>query len=99
MLKRPRKEPMLKPVEKINYRIVKELGVLSKKDNTTTELNLISYNDYRPKLDLRKWETKEDGTKFLKRGLTLTDAEAKELIKALENYLASIEASKEVIEA
>lgn len=87
---------MLKPVDKINYRIVKELGVLSKKDNTSTELNLISYNDYKPKLDLRKWETKEDGTKYLQRGLTLTDAEAKELYKALENYLASLEASKEI---
>ena len=87
---------MLKPVDKINYRIVKELGVLSKKENTSTELNLISYNDYKPKLDLRKWETKEDGTKYLQRGLTLTDAEARELYKALENYLASLEASKEI---
>ena len=90
---------MLKPVDKINYRIVKELGVLIKKDNTSTELNLISYNDYKPKLDLRKWETKEDGTKFLQRGLTLTDAEAKELYKALETYLASVEVAKEVKEA
>lgn len=90
---------MLKQVDKINYRIVKELGVLSKKDNLTTELNLISYNDYKPKLDLRKWETKEDGTKFLQRGLTLTDAEAKELKKALDTYLETLEASKEVNEA
>ena len=90
---------MLKQVDKMNYRIVKELGVLSKKDNLTTELNLISYNDYKPKLDLRKWETKEDGTKFLQRGLTLTDAEAKELKKALDTYLETLEASKEVNEA
>ena len=90
---------MLKQVDKINYRIVKELGVLSKKDNLTTELNLISYNDYKPKLDLRKWETKEDGTKFLQRGLTLTDAEAKELKKALDTYLETLEASTEVNEA
>lgn len=90
---------MLKPVDKINYRIVKELGVLSKKDNQSTELNLISYNDYKPKLDLRKWETKEDGTKFLQRGLTLTDAEAKALYKALEPYLQELEATKEVAEA
>lgn len=90
---------MLKQVDKINYRIVKELGVLSKKDNLITELNLISYNDYKPKLDLRKWETKEDGTKFLQRGLTLTDAEAKELKKALDTYLETLEASKEVNEA
>ena len=86
---------MLKQVEKINYRIVRPLGVLSEKDNVTTELNLISYNNYKPKLDLRKWETKEDGTKFLQRGLTLTDAEAKELNKALDDYLEHVEAYKE----
>ena len=86
---------MLKQVEKINYRIVRPLGVLSEKDNVTTELNLISYNNYKPKLDLRKWETKEDGTKFLQRGLTLTDAEVKELKKALDDYLEHVEAYKE----
>ena len=86
---------MLKQVEKINYRIVRPLGILSEKDNVTTELNLISYNNYKPKLDLRKWETKEDGTKFLQRGLTLTDAEAKELKKALDDYLEHVEAYKE----
>ena len=86
---------MSKQVEKINYRIVRPLGVLSEKDNVTTELNLISYNNYKPKLDLRKWETKEDGTKFLQRGLTLTDAEAKELKKALDDYLEHVEAYKE----
>ncbi len=86
---------MLKQVDKINYRIVRPLGVLSEKDNVTTELNLISYNNYKPKLDLRKWETKEDGTKFLQRGLTLTDVEAKELKKALDDYLEHIEAYKE----
>ena len=86
---------MLKQVEKINYRIVRPLGVLSEKDNVTTELNLISYNNYKPELDLRKWETKEDGTKFLQRGLTLTDAEAKELKKALDDYLEHVEAYKE----
>ena len=86
---------MLKQVDKINYRIVRALGVLSEKDNVTTELNLISYNNYKPKLDLRKWETKEDGTKFLQRGLTLTDAEAKELKKALDDYLEHVEAYKE----
>ena len=48
---------MLKQVDKVNYRIVRPLGVISENGNITTELNLISYNDYKPKLDLRKWET------------------------------------------
>lgn len=89
---------MLKQVESVNYRIVRQLGVLSEKDNITTELNLISYNNYKPKLDLRKWETKGD-TKLLQRGLTLTDAEARELKKALDEYLEHLDAPKEEAKA
>ena len=88
---------MLKQVNKINYRIVRPLGILSEKDNITTELNLISYNNYKPKLDLRKWEKKGDN-KILQRGLTLTDEEAKELVVALKEYLDHKEASKEIKE-
>lgn len=88
---------MLKQVNKIDYRIVRPLGILSEKDNITTELNLISYNNYKPKLDLRKWEKKGDN-KILQRGLTLTDEEAKELFNALKEYLEHKEASKEVKE-
>jgi len=82
---------MLKQVDKINYRIVRPLGVLSEHDNITTELNLISYNNYKPKLDLRKWEKKGDN-KLLQRGLTLTTEEARELKKALDNYLEHVDA-------
>ena len=85
---------MLKQVNKIDYRIVRPLGILSEKDNITTELNLISYNNYKPKLDLRKWEKKGDN-KILQRGLTLTDEEAKLLYEALKDYLEHIESSKE----
>lgn len=88
---------MLKQVNKIDYRIVRPLGILSEKDNITTELNLISYNNYKPKLDLRKWEKKGDN-KILQRGLTLTDEEAKELFNALKEYLEHKEVSKEVKE-
>lgn len=86
---------MLKQVEKVNYRIVRPLGVLSENGNITTELNLISYNNYKPKLDLRKWETKGD-TKLLQRGLTLTTEEARNLKKALDEYLEHVD---ELLEA
>ena len=86
---------MLKQVNKIDYRIIRQLGILGEKDNITTELNIISYNNYKPKLDLRKWEKKGD-TKLLQRGLTLTDEEAKKLYEALKEYLEYKEASKEV---
>ena len=85
---------MLKQVDKINYRIVRALGVLSEHDNITTQLNLISYNNYKPKLDLRKWEKKGDN-KLLQRGLTLTTDEAKELKKALDTYLEHVKEYEE----
>ena len=81
---------MLKQVEKVNYRIVRPLGVISENGNITTELNLISYNNYKPKLDLRKWEKKGDN-KLMQRGLTLTTDEARELKKNLDNYLEHVD--------
>lgn len=85
---------MLKQVDKINYRIVREIAVLSNNDNITTELNLISYNNYKPKLDLRKWQQKGDN-KLLQRGLTLTDEEALTLRDALTSYLDAISSKEE----
>lgn len=92
---------MLKQVDKIDYRIVRPLGTIGTNGNITTELNLISYNNYRPKLDLRKWELKGD-TKIMQRGLTLTNEEARNLKDALEEFLSHItseEAPKEELEA
>lgn len=81
---------MLKQVDKVNYRIVRPLGVLSEDGNITTELNLISYNNYKPKLDLRKWEKKGEN-KLMQRGLTLTTEEARELKKSLDAYLNKVD--------
>lgn len=90
---------MLKQVDKVNYRIVRPLGVISENGNITTELNLISYNDYKPKLDLRKWEKKGE-VKIMQRGLTLTTEEARELKKNLDEYLKHVdELLKEKAEA
>lgn len=90
---------MLKQVDKVNYRIVRPLGVISENGNITTELNLISYNNYKPKLDLRKWEKKGE-IKIMQRGLTLTTEEARELKKNLDEYLKNVdELLKEKAEA
>lgn len=65
-----------------NYRIVEHIATLSDKNGTTKELNRISYNGAQPKLDLRSWK-QEGGEKKMLKGLTLTDAEAEALKKAL----------------
>ena len=65
----------LKKAKNFNYEVKETLATLSKKDNEITELRVVSYNNYKPKLDLHKWEVAEDSEKML-RGLTLTDEEA-----------------------
>lgn len=77
---------MLKKQEHFNYDVKETLATLSKKDNEITELRVISYNNYKPKLDLHKWELDENDNEKMLRGLTLTDKEAKALLEALQEY-------------
>ena len=62
------------------YRIIKQIGTLSKSDNGqfTTEVNLISHNDSMPKLDIRHWDHRGEEPKMLK-GIALTREETEML--------------------
>lgn len=61
-----------------NYEIKERLGVISQTESGefTTEVNLISYNGNKPKVDIRKWDRRTD--KMLK-GISLTTEEAQAL--------------------
>ena len=50
------------------------------------ELNIVSWNNRTPKIDLRSWRTDEGGEKMPNRGITLTEAEARALADALNQY-------------
>jgi len=67
-----------------SYEIEQSIGKLSESDNGdfTTEVNMISYNGARPKLDIRKWNRKED--RMLK-GIALTWEETQILIDLLQD--------------
>lgn len=68
------------------FNILKNIAILSDKDDITKEFNLIQYKDLKnPILDIRKWDNNNDDKKMLK-GITLTDEEAKKLKEALNNY-------------
>lgn len=67
----------------ITYNITDELAVLSSAGAWSLELNLISWNNRSPKLDLRKWT---DTHEKMSKGITLTDAEARALRDALNKY-------------
>ena len=55
----------LKKAKNFNYEVKETLATLSKKDNEITELRIVSYNNYKPKLDLHKWEVAEGNEKML----------------------------------
>lgn len=60
----------------VTYEIVKHIGKAGDK-----EVNLVSWNGNTPKIDIREWY--EDHTKCRK-GITLTDEEAKALYEVLK---------------
>ncbi len=69
----------------LNYKIVENLGVISEEGSAwKKELNLISWNDYEPKYDLRVWN---DEHSKMGKGITLTKEELvnlRELLNKIE---------------
>ncbi len=64
----------------ITMEVIKRFAVISGPDTGyRKELNLVSWNGAEPKIDLRTWSPEGAALK----GLTLTEDEAKELQKAL----------------
>lgn len=66
-----------------SYNIDQAIGVLSRSEdgNYTTEVNMISYGGKRPKLDIRRWNRKDN--KMLK-GVALDWEETQKLIELLQ---------------
>ena len=66
----------------IKYDIIENIGVLS--ENTrgwTKELNLISWNNAKPKFDLRDWSPNHEK---MGKGITLSNEELEALKELLE---------------
>ena len=64
----------------ITMEVIKKIAVISGPDTGyRKELNLVSWNGAEPKIDLRTWSPEGAALK----GLTMTEDEAKELKKAL----------------
>ncbi len=69
------------PSGELKYKIVKRIAVLSRKNNWTKELNIVSWNENAPKYDIREWN--HDAGKCGK-GATLTHEELKNLRSVLD---------------
>ena len=66
----------------ITMEVAKRIAVLSDPEaGYKKELNLVSWNGAEPKIDLRTWSPEGIALK----GLTLTEDEAKELCKAMND--------------
>lgn len=71
-----------------SYEIKDKIAVLSdEKSSWTKEINLISYNGAEAKIDIRSWQTTEEGERKMSKGITLTNDEATKLRDALIKLL------------
>ena len=74
---------MKKSNDDFRFEIKKHIGVLSTSPKGwNLELNLVQWNDNKPKYDIRSWD--KDHQKMGK-GVTLTDEELKMLKELLKN--------------
>lgn len=71
----------------IKYQTERLIAEISSTGSSAKRLTVTSWNGNPAKLDLRIWRTDEPEPKPGK-GITLTDAEAKALVAALNSYLA-----------
>lgn len=69
----------------ITFEIKEKLGALSDgRRGWTKEINLVSWNNAAPKLDIREWTDEHDK---MGKGVTLTKEEARKLYEILDEYL------------
>ena len=70
----------------IKYEITEELGVLSESSRGwTKEINLVSWNDREPKIDIREWSPEHER---MGKGVTLSREEAK-LMRDIDNIVCA----------
>lgn len=72
--------------KEFSYEIIEEIGQVGKPTASgwSTRLNLISWNDREPKLDIRSWN--EDMSRMGK-GVSFSKEDAKDLALLLNSYL------------
>lgn len=69
----------------ITFEITERIAVLSNSGIMSKELNMVSWNNGRPKYDLRSWKLTETGEKTPAKGLTMNDEEMETLKSAITN--------------
>jgi len=76
-------------MDSIKFEIVKHFGVISsEKSGWRKEVNLVAWNDRKPKLDIRDWSPEHEK---MGKGITLTEEEASQLVEILAAAIAKPE--------
>lgn len=72
--------------DKVVYEVIQKLGVVAEySTGWTKEVNLISWNNKEPKLDIRDWDEKHE---HMSRGITLKCDEAEKVAELLSAFAA-----------
>lgn len=76
--------------KEISFEIVKHVGVISKKDMYTKEINVVAWNGREPVYDVRVWRTGNDGTKSPLKGISMSTTD----LTTLRELLSKVESGK-----
>lgn len=69
----------------ITFEIKQKIAVLSENENGySKQINIVSWNNGKPQLDIRMWKVQQDGTQRPLKGIPLTEDETKGLIEAIK---------------
>lgn len=88
--------------KEIKYNIIEHVADLTEPDNKgyVKQVNVMTWGGYKkPKIDIRKWQYKEDGTVICGKGITLDLEDLLALqkinIKNLERYFVTEDTTQE----
>lgn len=65
-------------MKNLTFNIIKNIAILSRSGEWQKEVNMVSWNDSEPKIDIRSWNKDHNQ---MSKGITFTEEEFKELLK------------------
>ena len=77
--------------KEFTYEVKKKLGSLDSDSKMVKELRVISWGGAKEKYDLRGWQTNEDGTEKMTKGVSLDEEELRSLYEILKEMYESEE--------
>lgn len=73
----------------VSYEIVKHIGVIRETPRGyTKEVNLVSWNGAKPKIDIRDWDADHER---MSKGIALTEEDAQKVAELILNYFKEVE--------